>query len=258
MQHDLHPNRHNGFTLIELLVVIAIISLLAAILFPVFARARENGRRASCQSNLKQIGIGMLQYAQDYDETLPAIYYAGGTANQKNWYQVIQPYLKSTQVLVCPSVKKDSTSDPLDGGVSYGLNVMAYGTETPARTSPCGLWLDTQSDPQFHYDVKLSQVTNAAETVWVADKGNLATTTAGNGTFISNFHTTSLTFANSSVNNGARVAYGEDAAGAFVERHLDTCNILFCDGHVKALKFDNIFKRDATNTYIPALTIEDD
>lgn len=60
-----------GFTLIELLVVIAIIALLAAILFPVFARARENARRASCQSNLKQIGLSVVQYTQDYDETFP-------------------------------------------------------------------------------------------------------------------------------------------------------------------------------------------
>jgi prepilin-type N-terminal cleavage/methylation domain-containing protein len=63
--------RKSGFTLIELLVVLAIIAILAAILFPVFARARENARRASCQSNLKQIGLGIMQYSQDYDETLP-------------------------------------------------------------------------------------------------------------------------------------------------------------------------------------------
>src|SRR5688572_16253581 len=63
---------HKGFTLIELLVVIAIIAILASILFPVFARARENARRSSCQSNLKQLGLGFIQYTQDYDEKLPA------------------------------------------------------------------------------------------------------------------------------------------------------------------------------------------
>src|SRR5687767_10691477 len=64
--------RKTAFTLIELLVVIAIIALLAAILFPVFARARENARRAGCQSNLKQIGLGIMQYSQDYDELMPS------------------------------------------------------------------------------------------------------------------------------------------------------------------------------------------
>ena len=64
-----------GFTLIELLVVFAIIAILAAILFPVFARARENARRASCQSNLKQIGLGIMQYTQDYDEKMPRMFY---------------------------------------------------------------------------------------------------------------------------------------------------------------------------------------
>ncbi len=94
----------NAFTLIELLVVIAIIAILAAILFPVFARARENARRSSCQSNLRQIGLGMMQYTQDYDEkfvtqtidpTVPTNFLFFG--NQ------LQPYLKSTQIFVCPS-----------------------------------------------------------------------------------------------------------------------------------------------------------
>ena len=98
-----------GFTLIELLVVIAIIAILAAILFPVFARARENARRASCQSNLKQIGLGVMQYVQDYDEKMPN-YVRDGTSpsnkfvsNYTVWADVVQPYLKSTQVFVCPS-----------------------------------------------------------------------------------------------------------------------------------------------------------
>ena len=84
----------SGFTLIELLVVIAIIAILAAILFPVFAQAREAGRKASCLSNMKQIGMGLLMYAGDYDETLP--WAASNTTTPDNfaWYQNIEPYLK--------------------------------------------------------------------------------------------------------------------------------------------------------------------
>src|SRR5476651_819462 len=70
----MHPRSRHGFTLIELLVVIAIIAILAAILFPVFARAREQARRTSCLSNMKQIGLALFMYAQDYDETLPERY----------------------------------------------------------------------------------------------------------------------------------------------------------------------------------------
>jgi len=93
-----------GFTLIELLVVIAIIAILAAILFPVFARARENARRASCQSNLKQIGLGVLMYAQDYDEKYPfSDWWAPATPKPQGWANRVQPYLKSIGVFGCPS-----------------------------------------------------------------------------------------------------------------------------------------------------------
>src|SRR6187397_3031803 len=97
-----------GFTLIELLVVIAIIAILAAILFPVFARARENARRASCQSNLKQICLGVKQYIQDYDEKYPRYYYYSTPATFM--HSVIQPYMKSTQVLLCPSTIHPASS----------------------------------------------------------------------------------------------------------------------------------------------------
>jgi type II secretory pathway pseudopilin PulG len=88
--------------LIELLVVIAIIAILAAILFPVFGRARENARRSSCQSNLKQIGLGILQYTQDYDEKLVPFRNAAPAANTP-WAHHIQPYIKSVQLFKCPS-----------------------------------------------------------------------------------------------------------------------------------------------------------
>jgi prepilin-type N-terminal cleavage/methylation domain-containing protein len=96
--------KRNGFTLIELLVVIAIIALLAAILFPVFARARENARRASCQSNLKQLALGVAQYTQDYDERLPMAFLDANNKNQTGWQAVIFPYVKSGQIFRCPSV----------------------------------------------------------------------------------------------------------------------------------------------------------
>ncbi|HEX9998316.1 MAG TPA: DUF1559 domain-containing protein [Abditibacterium sp.] len=88
----------NGFTLIELLVVIAIIALLAAILFPVFGRARENSRRSSCQSNLKQIGLGLMQYSQDFDGWTP-----GSVINNVSWPSLVFPYMGGDGIFACPS-----------------------------------------------------------------------------------------------------------------------------------------------------------
>ena len=108
--------RRNGFTLIELLVVIAIIAILAAILFPVFARAREKARQTNCLSNLKQLELGMIMYAQDYDERhtysglptpAPAApggpYASSGCGNHYWWFDLIQPYIKNRQLIICPS-----------------------------------------------------------------------------------------------------------------------------------------------------------
>jgi len=108
-------NESRGFTLIELLVVIAIIAILAAILFPVFARAREKARQASCQSNLRQLGLAVLMYAQDYDETLPIGFRSGagwcGDASQPvpTWRQEVFPYIKNAQIFVCPSRRSPNT-----------------------------------------------------------------------------------------------------------------------------------------------------
>lgn len=133
-----------GFTLIELLVVIAIIAILAAILFPVFARARENARRSSCQSNLKQIGLGIMQYTQDYDEKLPMsewVYigpsvHGDVTTDTVMWIDEVQPYIKSTQIFKCPS---DSNATwpggtPVinqDTKLSYGVSLGTMTSGTP-------------------------------------------------------------------------------------------------------------------------------
>src|SRR6186713_440515 len=92
-----------GFTLIELLVVIAIIAILAAILFPVFGRARENARRSSCMSNLKQVGLGWMQYSQDYDEYAAPIRYGTASTQYFPLRSLLDPYIKSAQIYICPS-----------------------------------------------------------------------------------------------------------------------------------------------------------
>ncbi len=108
----MRASTRKGFTLIELLVVIAIIAILAAILFPVFAKARENARKSSCQSNMKQMGIGLGMYVQDFDETLPGCYIGAWTGafwstsnptGNVRWSQALDPYIKNSKVWVCPS-----------------------------------------------------------------------------------------------------------------------------------------------------------
>jgi len=179
----LHNTRRRGFTLIELLVVIAIISILASILFPVFARARENARRASCMSNLKQIGLGTMMYVQDYDEKYPQAYWyssptftksasdytlqevdgmpgklfktgdAGGTprGNYISWMDLIFPYVKSTQLFVCPS----DTTDV--GYPSYGYNPLISGWKRTSNSH--GIALAAVSRPSeviMNYDANIT------------------------------------------------------------------------------------------------------
>jgi len=139
-----------GFTLIELLVVIAIIAILAAILFPVFARAREQARKSTCQSNLKQLANAAIMYAQDYDQRLLPMAALSATAGPIWWSTLVQPYLKNEGVLFCPSAdgywKTDcSCFQPQDrralGG--YGINCGAQnwwrgsaGMAAPPRRMP--------------------------------------------------------------------------------------------------------------------------
>jgi prepilin-type N-terminal cleavage/methylation domain-containing protein/prepilin-type processing-associated H-X9-DG protein len=194
---------HRGFTLIELLVVIAIIAILAAILFPVFARARENARRSSCQSNLKQIGLGMTQYTQDYDEKLPPI----GTSSPANtagaygsWAQRIQPYIKSTQLFACPS-----------NGAS--------------RTQRDAAVLDFPAIPRGY----------AANWHYLSNRGD-----SPNAESIIQSPSQKIMVAENISNEVGTAAFDFNATNGFPNNgfanHLLTMNCLFGDGHVKALR----------------------
>lgn len=127
-----------GFTLIELLVVIAIIAILAAILFPAFARARENARRSSCLSNTKQIGLAIIQYSQDYDEKMPLHETTELDLSVGWWMPMIQPYAKSYQIGFCPSDSSVNASNPVTySNISFGYNyIYLSGTALAAINSP--------------------------------------------------------------------------------------------------------------------------
>lgn len=138
-------SNRRGFTLIELLVVIAIIALLAALLFPVFSRVRENARRASCQSNLKQIALAFAQYTQDSDENLPPAVDGSGST----WRQMIFPYVKSARLYACPSNPFSkllaAEHDSYDFPLSYGANASLLPTGLNEIESPAQIFLVGES-----------------------------------------------------------------------------------------------------------------
>jgi len=191
----MHRARGNAFTLIELLVVIAIIAILAAILFPVFAKAREKARTASCGSNLKQIGLALKQYSQDYDEVNVRIYFNSTT----RWHQAVQPYMKSTDLFRCNSA--GHLVDQYTGlFMSYGMNTYNF---VGGTNNYC-----------FWYPVPEANIEYPAETIWVGD--SQSETDPNQGYYC--------------VGSGATFT---DPVRYVSYRHNQMFNALFCDGHVK-------------------------
>ena len=218
-------NRHKkGFTLIELLVVIAIIAILAAILFPVFARARENARRASCMSNLKQIGLGMMMYVQDYDGKYfyrdysnlgPGVISGTGITIYSYWYPVtgyqwiLEPYIKNTQLFVCPSNSSNYRSYAYNGNAA----TMQYTESMIDEPSKMLAIVDDQFGGGIAY-------------------------VPGGTTWSSNFCET------------YNVPAGTCPADQqFYGRHLDGVNIAFMDGHVKWLKPVTLYNNGNQDPY---------
>ena len=211
--------RRSAFTLIELLVVIAIIAILAAILFPVFARARENARRASCQSNLKQIGLGILQYTQDYDERFPLSRYSPGVNISRSWHYTVQPYMKSTQVFSCPSNTNDNIAgSTLDGDVKVENDYMGVAT---FRNQPGGIPYSTFPAEYFGNTISIASVQFPSTTFAVMEHDK--------------DYATDTPIFDIASEGGDYDPAATGRKGLFAG-HLGTSNYLFVDGHVKSLR----------------------
>jgi prepilin-type N-terminal cleavage/methylation domain-containing protein/prepilin-type processing-associated H-X9-DG protein len=220
--------RRRGFTLIELLVVIAIIAILAAILFPVFAQARDKARMSTCLSNQRQLATGLLMYVQDYDETFPYIrFHAWSTEKGNNtyvWKNAVRPYLKSLEILACPSNPTSQTVAGMPTPNSRwitpppGGNAEGWALE-PEQRMPGGYGINACAITWVPADTKgvsaplrMGQLTRPADTIFIAEAHSTAADVHPNWMWTA-------------------------CEGVFTHAVGKVANFIFFDGHVKSRKW---------------------
>jgi prepilin-type N-terminal cleavage/methylation domain-containing protein/prepilin-type processing-associated H-X9-DG protein len=242
--------RLSAFTLIELLVVIAIIAILAAILFPVFAQAREKARAVSCLSNMKQLGTGMMMYVQDYDETYSGAFKQPGatTDTRVHWAELIYPYVKNYQVFLCPNLRSHMENDGLGTANGRRSNPnIAGGCDKNPRT-PCGvdysynciitpkdggtcctaIGSPTANDAD---GAPSASVTSPAETILITEGRNQDNLWDGGSTDVPEGQFYGHNWGPDKSADGWRGA--DPNRRNFDKRHTNGSNILWYDGHAK-------------------------
>ncbi len=251
--HCSHPRQsrttvRSAFTLIELLVVIAIIAILAAILFPVFAQAREKARQTACLSNTKQIATGIMMYVQDFDETYPLGYFASSPGTPANtWYRLVYPYYKNVGMLTCPS----ETTTPQYAGVPQFTPVILTSGNSAGFPSSPGAYGANRNIINFRTALAMAEVTDAAGTFIVTEAAQLIRngdpdvitgSTSPNGkdpASWSRFEAWATDWdaapPSNFASNGKIYSFsnGGNNLRRPVARHGGGLNVIYCDGHAK-------------------------
>lgn len=240
--------KNRAFTLIELLVVIAIIAILAAILFPVFAQAREKARQTACLSNSKQMALGVMMYSQDYDETLPIANYAPWCTYAVNdfrvpkWMDMLYPYIKNEQVFTCPSFPPDTANHQkyiYQPATCVGARATQYGTYVLNGAYPAMTAVSARGPA----GQVVAAIGAPADTIFITEQGDWGV----NRNSVTGW-TANPVADNASSPTALRTTIGGASVRVALLYHNKGMNNVFCDGHAKWMRAEALVQTHLVGT----------